>query len=668
MKKLIRLLALLLITNNYAQKIELGDVTKEELLEKSHPTDPTAVAAILFQRGETYFEYTYDNGFTLVTDVETKIKIYKKEGFDWGKFEIELYKYGGKKELVTFSKAVSYNLENGKIVKSKLKSDGEFNEELNRYYDQYKIAMPNVKEGTIVEFKYRVRSPFISRFPEWSFQKEIPVNYSEFLSRIPEYYVYNVHHRGWISPRIDVDGRERTFTGSYNKLVNEAGGFRNENGTYEFKCKENYKKYTLSNILALKNEGFVDNLNNYAASMMHELVSVRFPDKPFENYATNWEAVVESIYNDDDFGGQLTSTGYFEDELNIILSKATTQQEKIMGIYNFVSNNISWNGYNGIFCHKGLRRALKDKTGNIADVNLLLVAMLRKAGFEANPILLSTKANGVALYPTRKAFNYVICAIEVNNGLILFDASDKSASPNLIPTKCLNWKGRIVRAHGSSAEVDLTPKKTSIKNITLMASILENGEISGRVREQRFDYFSYLFLKNEGKLSKQDLVEYKEKIANQSEIMNYDVKIQSFDKPIVEEYEFKSNNLVELISGKMYVNPLLFFKMDETPFKLEKREYPIDFVFPSQQKHMVTIKIPDGYEVESLPESINLTTGGEMGNFKFVLKATANQIQLISSSESNLAIVPAQYYDVFKDYYAKIVDKQNEKIVLKKKS
>ena len=668
MKKLIRLLALLLITNNYAQKIELGEVTKEELLEKSHPTDPTAVAAILFQRGETYFEYTYDNGFTLVTDVETKIKIYKKEGFDWGKFEIELYKYGGKKELVTFSKAVSYNLENGKIVKSKLKSDGEFNEELNRYYDQYKIAMPNVKEGTIVEFKYRVRSPFISRFPEWSFQKEIPVNYSEFLSRIPEYYVFNVHHRGWISPQIDVDGRERTFTGSYNKLVNEAGGFRSENGTYEFKCKENYKKYTLSNISALKNEGFVDNLNNYAASMMHELVSVRFPDKPFENYATNWEAVVESIYNDDDFGGQLTSTGYFEDELSIILSKATTQQEKIMGIYNFVSNNISWNGYNGIFCHKGLRRALMDKTGNIADINLLLVAMLRKAGFEANPILLSTKANGVALYPTRKAFNYVICAIEVNNGLILFDASDKSASPNLIPTKCLNWKGRIVRAHGSSAEVDLTPKKTSIKNITLLASILENGEISGRVREQRFDYFSYLFLKNEGKLSKQDLVEYKEKITNQSEIMNYDVKIQSFDKPIVEEYEFKSNNLVELISGKMYVNPLLFFKMDETPFKLEKREYPIDFVFPSQQKHMVTIKIPDGYEVESLPESINLTTGGEMGNFKFVLKATANQIQLISSSESNLAIVPAQYYDVFKDYYAKIVDKQNEKIVLKKKS
>ncbi|MFD2891884.1 transglutaminase domain-containing protein [Flavobacterium chuncheonense] len=668
MKKLIRLLALLLITNNYAQKIELGEVTKEELLEKSHPTDPTAVAAILFQRGETYFEYTYDNGFTLVTDVETKIKIYKKEGFDWGKFEIELYKYGGKKELVTFSKAVSYNLENGKIVKSKLKSDGEFNEELNRYYDQYKIAMPNVKEGTIVEFKYRVRSPFISRFPEWSFQKEIPVNYSEFLSRIPEYYVFNVHHRGWISPQIDVDGRERTFTGSYNKLVNEAGGFRSENGTYEFKCKENYKKYTLSNISALKNEGFVDNLNNYAASMMHELVSVRFPDKPFENYATNWEAVVESIYNDDDFGGQLTSTGYFQDELSIILSKATTQQEKIMGIYNFVSNNISWNGYNGIFCHKGLRRALMDKTGNIADINLLLVAMLRKAGFEANPILLSTKANGVALYPTRKAFNYVICAIEVNNGLILFDASDKSASPNLIPTKCLNWKGRIVRAHGSSAEVDLTPKKTSIKNITLMASILENGEISGRVREQRFDYFSYLFLKNEGKLSKQDLVEYKEKITNQSEIMNYDVKIQSFDKPIVEEYEFKSNNLVELISGKMYVNPLLFFKMDETPFKLEKREYPIDFVFPSQQKHMVTIKIPDGYEVESLPESINLTTGGEMGNFKFVLKATANQIQLISSSESNLAIVPAQYYDIFKDYYAKIVDKQNEKIVLKKKS
>ena len=43
-----------------------------------------------------------------------------------------------------------------------------------------------------------------------------------------------------------------------------------------------------------------------------------------------------------------------------------------------------------------------------------------------------------------------------------------------------------------------------------------------------------------------------------------------------------------------------------------------------------------------------------------------NKIQIIITKEINAAILAAEYYDSLKDFFQKIIDKQNEKIVLKK--
>ena len=85
--------------------------------------------------------------------------------------------------------------------------------------------------------------------------------------------------------------------------------------------------------------------------------------------------------------------------------------------------------------------------------------MLRYAGLTANPVLVSTRSNGIAIFPNRTAFNYVIAAVETPNGNILLDASDKFSTPNVLPFRALNWYGRLIRKDGTSEEVDLMPKK-----------------------------------------------------------------------------------------------------------------------------------------------------------------------------------------------------------------
>ena len=79
--------------------------------------------------------------------------------------------------------------------------------------------------------------------------------------------------------------------------------------------------------------------------------------------------------------------------------------------------------------------------------------MLRYAGLNANPILVSTRSNGIPLFPTTDGFNYVIAGIEVQDAVILLDATERNSFPNILPNRALNWMGRLVRKDGSSSSV-----------------------------------------------------------------------------------------------------------------------------------------------------------------------------------------------------------------------
>ena len=81
MKRFILVLFFLFVTvGSFAQKFDYGKVSKEELIEKSHPIDSEAEAAVLYNKAKTYFVYSEKDGFVSQTEFEIRIKIYKKEG------------------------------------------------------------------------------------------------------------------------------------------------------------------------------------------------------------------------------------------------------------------------------------------------------------------------------------------------------------------------------------------------------------------------------------------------------------------------------------------------------------------------------------------------------------------------------------------------------------
>ncbi|MDI9313031.1 MAG: hypothetical protein QM535_22665, partial [Limnohabitans sp.] len=465
MKNFLVLALFLIGINVFSQKYELGKVTIDELKEKAHPKDTAAVAAVLFKKGKVFFQYTHEKGFYTITEVVEKIKIYKKEGINYANQSLNLYDYGSSIETIEILDAFSYNLENTKIVKSKLKSDGVFEERFNKYWKRKKVLFPQVKEGSIIEFRYKITSPRYTDLRDWDFQEFIPVNYSEYVTYIPEFFVYKYHQKGVFFPKLYAETFEDNYSGNYQGMENRIGGFVPVVYTYNIKHNVNVNKFSLNDLPRLKEEKFVNSIDNYKSSMVFELSSVTMPGNMTTNYSTDWGSVVNKIYENSDFGLELDKTGYFENDILSLVQNLKKRDEKIGAIFNYVKSMINWNGHKSYLCDDGVKTAYKNKTGNVAEINLMLVAMLRFAGIDANPILVSTRDNGIAFYPSRTAYNYVIAGVEIEDDVILLDATDKFAVPSVLPTRDLNWVGRIIRKSGSSAEINLTPKTLS-KEIT----------------------------------------------------------------------------------------------------------------------------------------------------------------------------------------------------------
>lgn len=642
-----------------AQNYDLGKVTIAELNEKVHPKDSSAPAAILFKKGRTYFGYNKDVGFYANHVCEVKIKIYKKEGLSWADQKVRFYIGYDKlnEDRLEFSDAVTYNLENGNIVKTKLNNQGEFKNKINQYWKEKTITLPNVKVGSIIEYKYVLRSENLVKFPDFDVQFSIPVDYFYYKTQIPEFYIYKPILIGGIP--LETESKFTAASQSFDNAYSQTSSF-------SYKQIETF--YKGKDVPALKEEPYINNLENYRGSIQQELERVRLPDQPVKDYSLTWEGVAKTIFKDDSFGKQLNQGSLFTDDLNKLLSNVEDKKERLNLIFTYVKNRMNWNEINSCYTEKGVEKAYKDQTGNVAEINFILINMLRAAGIEANPVLVSTIQNGLPVYPTRTGFNYVIVAAEIDGEKNLLDASHKLTAPNILPLNVLNWNGRLIKKDGSSEEIQLDPTQQSKEIYSLIVKINPDGKMNGQARVQRTDYDAYSF-RVENNTKTEDA--YLEKLENRLgglEISNYAIENQksNLDQSVIETFSFASSNRSDIIDGKIFVNPLLFFTQSKNPFNQEKRQMPVYFGYKNIEKFNLNIEIPQGYTVESLPKPFRISSEDKLMSFILNFSFSENKIQIVSQKEINSSIFAAEDYGMIKEFFQKMIVSQNEKIILKK--
>ncbi|GGD14088.1 DUF3857 domain-containing protein [Hyunsoonleella pacifica] len=618
-------------------EIKFGEVTKEELLEKEYVNDKSANAVVLYKNRLTY----YSQNFDLVTEVHERIKIYNKEGFDNATKRISLFKSRSSKELLGRLKAYTYNLENGEVVKTKLDKEQIFEENISYNYKGVSFTMPNIKEGSVIEFKYKITSPFIWNIDEFKLQYDIPIKKVDAELRTPDGLNFKATQKGFL-------------------FINSQKGYSGSN--------MNTVKYTMVNVPALKQERYVDNMDNYRSGIMFELVSIEIPGQMPHTYATSWSDVAKTIGNSEDYKDKLDKTRSFDDDLDLLLNGLNKPEEKMKLLFKHVKNKITWNGIDGKYFYNGIKKALKEKKGNVADINLTLVAMLRYAGIDANPVVLSTKDNIIPFFPTVDRLNYVIAYAEIGEERYFLDATDEFSDINVLPIKDYNWKGIYINNLNRRWNlINIKQPEQSKEQYMVQTEINEDGSIQGHL-SSRCSKHSALKIRKRFKDKEMDaIITDRESAMDNIEISEYKLEnIDSYEGFVNESFDFYYENGVDVVGDKLFFNPFMFFAIEENPFKQDKRECPIDFGAPFSQNYIINIKLPEGYTVESQPEPVAMKMPKDLGKFVYRMRPAGNSLQLLVNFDINKAMITTVDFPFLKQLFHKMIIKEAEQVVLTK--
>ncbi len=640
-----------------AEKIvKFGKVDPEEFNVRPTGPDSSAAAIVLFDKGTGRFELSERKmGFIYVFERHLRYKIIDKTAYNLANIEIPLFNIGDNQTSLHDFEAATYNLENGQIVPAKIGRSSKFTEHQDKNYTFKKFALPNVKEGSIIEFKYEIRSDFLYTLMPWYFQREIPTQYSEFDISIPDFLRYNISQNGLLK----VNPYKEAVVQKFRIYGNELQG------------RVIRSVFRAGNLPAMKQEKFITTINDYIGKVEFELNGMAMPGTSFLDYVKTWPKIVNELRQTNTFGGFLSPRGEIKEVVAKVVSKDSKPDTIPFLLFDYVKKNLKWNHMNAIYASsKGPDDVLKKGTGNSADINLTLLALLREAKVDAVPIILSTRSNGKHPgLPMITKFNNVIIDVAIGEKHIFFDATNKNHTPDIIDFDNLNHQGlRVDFAANSGTWVNTDEFKTSKKVISSVLTLDKDNKLNGTMQVLTTNYEA---LARRNRLTEaQDRNEYIKQFSKENPGLNVtEYNVDNLDNPnesLFETIKVSIADNVESAGNLLFFSPTLFERTRENPFAVQDRKYPVDFGYPVEEVNRITIEIPEGYTLDKLPENERISLLQDAASFSFQVSREDNKISMVSKISFKKDIYDVQEYHDLRELFNNIVRKQTEQIVLKK--
>ncbi|WMI65474.1 DUF3857 domain-containing protein [Aestuariibaculum sp. YM273] len=625
-------------------------VSLKDLKMTAYPQDSTANALVLYESGKSYVS---PSDYKLYTEEKHKIKIFNKEGFDHANITINLYHSDRNSfEQVEDIIATTYTLDGDQVITTKLNKKDIHKIEYDENHHLAKFTLPNVKVGSVITYSYTTVSPFMFKYHGWEFQGDLPKLYSEYNASIPANWKYN----------IKLVGSEKLFVNESDiKKDCLSGG----NGG-QADCS--VSKYAMKNIPAFIEEDYMTCKSNYLARIDYELQTFEDFRGITSDYSKTWETVDDELKTDKNIGRQILKSVDVENLLSEDIINETNLSLKAKAIYDYVQEQYTWNGDYKIFRNVSVKELIKEKSGNVSSINILLHNLLETAGISVKPVLLSTRNNGFAtkLYPVISDFNYLIVQAEINGKTYLLDATDKYLYFGQLPFRCLNQYGRLLDFENGSKWIDINEENTSSILYSVSLQLNPDETMSGDVKIKKTGYYA-LNSKKDFFINKSSYESnLKNKLADM-EISEFNVEDGDINGMNFSE-NFKLQYGFDQVQNSIYLNPFIIAFFNENPFKLQERTYPIDFGFKDSYLYILKLNIGDNYNLVELPDDINVALPNNSGRLNLSSKVFNNEVHMLMRLNFNSSFYPTEYYPYLKEFMNKIVNTQKNTMILLQKS
>jgi len=652
--------------SNFAQeksKIKFGKISPEDFQKKTYEIDSSAHAVVIADIGSTEIVGNTKGSFSLEFKRFRRAHILNKNGYDIANVEIGLYTSGNAEEQLVSLKAYTYNLENGKVVETKLDvKEAVFKDKISKRLVVKKFTFPNIKEGSIIEYEYKLNSDFIFNLQPWEFQSEYPGLWSEYNVSMPEFYYYVTLTQGY--QRFHMQDRKDRVD---NFVLTDNNGAAASDRT-SFTAGVTDFRWVMKDVPALKEESYTSTIKNHLARIEFQLAEIRHPFIP-KNVMGTWTQACSELLKDEDFGFTLSrDNGWLSDVVKEATAGATAELEKAKKIFAYVRDHLTCTNYNRTQLEKSLKNVLKERNGNEAEINLLLTAMLLKAGFTAEPVMLSTRSHGYtyALYPLMDRFNYVISRLSLDGNYYYLDASKPRMGFGRLGAESYNGHARVINETATPVEF-LADSLIERKLTSVFIVNDEKGNLTGSVQYSPGYYESYSIRSRIKDKGREELFsDIKKGFNAEIEIKKSVIdSLDNYEEPIRINYEFDVNSDKEDI---IYFNPMLGEAWKENPFKSAQRFYPVEMPYAMDEIYLLRLDVPNGYEVDELPKQVMVKLNEEEdGMFEYRLSVSGGTVSLRSRIRLKRAYYHPDEYEMLREFFNLIVKKHSEQIVFKKK-
>jgi hypothetical protein len=636
--------------------MDFGAVLPEAFTPVVYDLDSSANAVYLFDHGEVSFDARYSNyGFSIVYERHARMRILNKNGLGLATMSISAFHHKGYDAYIDDIRGATYNLQDGKVVATKLDKSGIFKDK-NGFYQIDKLAFPNVREGSIIEYSYRIVYPGFAYIPEWEFQQSYPVLWSEYEVTVPTLYDYFVKTQGHRLFTVD------TVLFSSASFTMNLSGFR----------PATWSGRTIHHIWALqgatpleKKEPYTTTLRNHVQKVQFQLSAISYNGYE-KSYMASWPQLTYDLLKNDNFGGSLDDRNHWmDDELKKIVPAADGSLAAAQKIFAYVRDQFTFTDQESIYRSQPIKKTWEEKKGNVADLNLLLTAIYRHAGYEASPVILSTRSHGLPVeqFPLLNDYNYVIARVKVSGQDYLLDASRPVIGFGQLPEHCYNGMARVIDS--SHELIPLLPDSVTERRRTdVVLSNDSSGALSGDYTRVA-GVFESMEMRNRMRREKPaDFFENLKKTMNEHKEMG--------------EYGFDSLSIPEEPLGwhysmtyrftqkTIYFNPIMHERMNTNPLENPERNYPVEMPYRVDNAYALRMDIPKGYAIEQLPKSVRIVLPDKSGSFEYQLESDGKSIELQTRLQLKRANYSIGEYPELRGLYALIVQKEKEPVIFKK--
>jgi len=612
-----------------------GKIDKADLEMTACDFEKDANAEVLFDKGTVYFTNQYElaNKYELVFERHIRTKIFNENGNSEANVHIEFYE-GSNLGDITNLEAETINLNNGKIELIMVDKKSIYKQQVDKLRSVISFSFPRVRPGSVIEFKYKLTTRFISNFPNWFFQADIPTRYSEFTSTIPPVLFYK-------------------------QLVMTNHPF--------IKRTDNFM--SMANVPSFHDEPFMTSRRDNLERVLFDLSYVNAPGLSFD-FSDSWAKVSENEANDENFGGQFKRKLEGEE---VILDKAKTfktDAEKIAYIFNEVKNNMKWNGHDVIYTNKGTKEAWLDKTGNCTEINLILYHLLQKAGLNVYPMLVSTRDHGKVnpAFPCRYQFNKTVNYIPVDSDkYYILDATSRYNAYNQMPGSLLNNFGLCIDKEDGRFDLVFLKRTSPVRQVALInGEIKPDGKLNGTAQLTSFDYYRADAIDKYETEGEKKYINYLANGDNNLKISAIKFNNLQVDTlPLTQVIDFKLD-LAGSDGTYIYFNPNLFVLKPDNPFLSAQRVTDIDFGYRGNISSSGIYKEPAGYKLNAQPANITITTADKSISFRRLVEEEDGLLTVRYLLDYKKSSYPKDDYPDLHEFFRKMHELLNEQIVFKR--